>query len=124
MPIIDNSTTLGNGTSGVALSPPHSNAEPPIIPEKIFQVDSHEEGIKDKNAGDKVKEVSSKDVSEIKEKVKEVSSKDVSEIKEKVKEVSSKDVSEIKEKVKEVSSKDVSEIKEKVKEVIQRTYQR
>ena len=84
LPIIDNSTTLGNGTSAVTVFPSHSNAEPPIIPEQPTQVESHEGGIKDKNAGDKVKDVSSKDVSsKIKDKVKEISTK----IKDKVKHV-------------------------------------
>jgi hypothetical protein len=117
LPIIDNSTTLGNGTSGVALSPPHSNAEPPIIPEQISQVDSHEEGIKDKNAGDKVKDVSSKDVSSKDVSSKDVSSKDVSSKDVSSKDVSSKDVSSKDVSSKDVSSKDVSEIKEKVKEI-------
>ena len=89
LPIIDNSTTLGNGTSAVTVFPSHSNAEPPIIPEQPTQVESHEGDIKDKNAGDKVKDVSSKDVSS-----KDVSSK----IKDKVKEISTK----IKDKVKHV----------------------
>ena len=84
LPIIDNSTTLGNGTSAVTVFPSHSNAEPPIIPEQPTQVESHEGEIKDKNAGDKVKDVSSKDVSsKINDKVKEISTK----IKDKVKHV-------------------------------------
>ena len=104
LPIIDNSTTLGNGTSAVTVFPSHSNAEPPIIPEQPTQVESHEGGIKDKNAGDKVKDVSSKDVSsKINDKVKEISTKKDKNAGDKVKDVSSKDVSS-----KDVSSKDVS----------------
>ena len=130
LPIIDNSTTLGNGTSAVTVFPSHSNAEPPIIPEQPTQVESHEGGIKDKNAGDKVKDVSSKDVSsKINDNVKEISTKkdknagdkvkDVSsKIKDNVKEISTKKDKNAGDKVKDVSSKDVSsKIKDKVKEI-------
>jgi hypothetical protein len=134
LPIIDNSTTLGNGTSAVTVFPSHSNAEPPIIPEQPTQVESHEGDIKDKNAGDKVKDVSSKDVSSKDVSSKDVSSKDVSskdvsskdvsskdvssKIKDKVKEISTKKDKNAGDKVKDVSSKDVSsKIKDKVKEI-------
>jgi hypothetical protein len=115
LPIIDNSTTLDNGTSAVTVFPSHSNAEPPIIPEQPTQVESHEGGIKDKNAVDKVKDVSSKDVSsKIKDKVKDISTKKDKNAVDKVKDVSSKDVSsKIKDKVKDISTK----IKDKVKHV-------